>query len=429
MSKKFLVFLLLASVISGIFAFASWTGTINVWGYTMSASWVAKQNSIFQQFEKEHPGVKINFVQLSWSEGGTKLAMAVAGGIPPDLAETSDTSFVKDGAVVPINDYIPKGYDYFPSALQTFDYNGQIYAWPQYMVRGGIILNTGIFKERNVPLPKNGEWTWDQFVQDAKKLTFVDPKTHVQIYGFVFCPQSEGWGMTQIDGVMLLEQKNGKWIFGYNTPEGIASLKRLWDLIHVYNVTPPDVGGYGNDNDSWNVFSQGRAAMTVEWGWAIGSLRSYNASIANGQTKGASPINFAVADYPIGTLGKPMSGIVGIGSWMVFKQPTQNLEKRKLVMELASMLCGPEMQMSSAFPTEGVFPTLKSAAGIYAKDPDMTILSGVDGMVIEQYPLTNADKIESLWTHEFQMILLNQVSLEQGVKDIANKIDPLLENN
>ncbi|MEM3615886.1 MAG: sugar ABC transporter substrate-binding protein [Candidatus Methanomethylicia archaeon] len=394
----------------------------------MSASWIAVQNSIFQKFEEEHPGVKINYVQLSWSNGETKLAMAVAGGVPPDLALTANVDFIKEGAVVPINDYIPKGYDYFPSSLETFEYDGKIYAWPQYMVRGGIIINTSIFKERGVPLPKDGIWTWNEFVKDAQQLTFVDPKTHTKIYGFVFCPESEGWGMTQIDGVMLLQLKDGKWIFGYNTPEGISSLKRLWDLVHVYKVTPPDVGGYGSDNDSWNVFTQGRAAMTVEWGWAIGSLRSYNASIANGQTKGASPIHFTVADYPIGKLGKPMSGIVGIGSWMVFKQPTQNLEKRKLVMELASELCGPEMQMSSAFPTEGVFPTLKSASNIYAKDPDMNILSRVDGMVIEQYPLANADKIESLWTHEFQMILLNQVSIEQGVKDVAKQIDSLLGN-
>ncbi|PYI56424.1 hypothetical protein DLM86_05460 [Paenibacillus flagellatus] len=118
-----------------------------------------------------------------------RLQLMLASGNYPDLVffpDPSDPSFlnaVKDGVVVPVNDYIKNApnltkhtYDTSWSALQV-NQDGKIYGVPrtsvtrydQYWVRKDWLANVGI------SIPDNAEVTIDQFTDILRKFTKNDP--------------------------------------------------------------------------------------------------------------------------------------------------------------------------------------------------------------------------------------------------------------
>ncbi|MFW5992275.1 MAG: hypothetical protein ACOCQN_03705 [Halanaerobiaceae bacterium] len=48
-----------------------------------------------------------------------------------------------------------------------------------------LLLNLEIFEEREVEPPEDGKWTWDEFIDKMKKLTFDrDSDGEIDVYGF-----------------------------------------------------------------------------------------------------------------------------------------------------------------------------------------------------------------------------------------------------
>ena len=74
--------------------------------------------------------------------------------------------------------------DFYPSGFQVATVDGKVWAWPLWVTAITIFANTDIFKEKGVALPTlDKPWTWDQFVDAAKKLTYKKADG-TQVYGF-----------------------------------------------------------------------------------------------------------------------------------------------------------------------------------------------------------------------------------------------------
>lgn len=91
------------------------------------------------------------------------------------------SKYANNDWLLPLNDiYKEASYDYeteFGKNLSKF--NGDtIYTLPDSLVSWVVFYNKKIFDDANVPYP-SGEWTWDQYIETAKKLT--DPSKG--IYG------------------------------------------------------------------------------------------------------------------------------------------------------------------------------------------------------------------------------------------------------
>lgn len=75
--------------------------------------------------------------------------------------------------LIPLNDiYKEAGVDYekeFGKNLTKFA-GDKIYSLPHTIGTWAVYYNKKIFDDANVPYPK-GEWTWDQYIETAKKLT------------------------------------------------------------------------------------------------------------------------------------------------------------------------------------------------------------------------------------------------------------------
>src|SRR5437588_5124171 len=61
--------------------------------------------------------------------------------------------------------------DFNPSALKATTYKGTVVAYPLWIVPWFEYINLDLFKEAGVTPPANGNWTYDEFLAAATKLT------------------------------------------------------------------------------------------------------------------------------------------------------------------------------------------------------------------------------------------------------------------
>ncbi|MDP9309662.1 MAG: extracellular solute-binding protein [Chloroflexota bacterium] len=139
-------------------------------------------------FEQANPDINVEITGYPGTqEGFTKLTQAVQGGGSVDLFRLPSDILpllVQDGLVAPVDEYLTAEdrADIYPNLIEAVSIDGKAYAWPLWVPPVGMYLNLDIFKERGVE-PPTGQWTYDQFVETAKQLTFKrDDGTDV--YGY-----------------------------------------------------------------------------------------------------------------------------------------------------------------------------------------------------------------------------------------------------
>jgi multiple sugar transport system substrate-binding protein len=150
-------------------------------------------------FEQANPGIKVEVVILS-EKGDTqeslkKLDLAAASGDAMDVLMFSDPASyaqrVSLGMAEPLDSFIAKeGYKVTDEYKVDTTLNGKVYALPGKFNPWYVLLNKNKLDEAGLTVPK--DWTWDEFMTYAKKLTKGDGPT--KQYGVYFHgPQSGGW--------------------------------------------------------------------------------------------------------------------------------------------------------------------------------------------------------------------------------------------
>lgn len=142
---------------------------------------------LYAQYEKEHPGIKIEVMPMSNND--SKLLSMIASGNPPDIIRCTGFDevpvFVQRGILMPLDDYIAKSETlnldnmYEVADLCRFDGQnrgeGSIYALPKDWSPIGLWINKDAFKEAGIPLPSETEpMSWEEFADIAEKLVKWD---------------------------------------------------------------------------------------------------------------------------------------------------------------------------------------------------------------------------------------------------------------
>jgi multiple sugar transport system substrate-binding protein len=91
------------------------------------------------------------------------------------LSQEFIAKYAQLGALLPLNDALKnvsefKKDDYYPGAYNIGNYKGDTYFLPWIAQPYVIYLNKDMFAKENVALPTD-DWTWDQFIDVAKKFT------------------------------------------------------------------------------------------------------------------------------------------------------------------------------------------------------------------------------------------------------------------
>lgn len=134
-------------------------------------------NNLIKNFEKENPNIKINWIDVPFSEGEKRTLAAVLSDTPPDLINLNpdfSSLLAQKGVLEEINENDAEQYK--TSIVNALKYNNKLYALPWYATSAITIYNKAIFDELGLSVPTHYEE-----IAEISKLT----KNHKDIYTFM----------------------------------------------------------------------------------------------------------------------------------------------------------------------------------------------------------------------------------------------------
>ncbi|MBW7455992.1 sugar ABC transporter substrate-binding protein, partial [Paenibacillus sepulcri] len=212
------------------------------------------QEEMAKKFTELHPHIKIKYMHIP-GDYVTKLTTMFAGNNAPDvfpLYKTQTLQWAEQGKLYNLNDFLASDPDLNKDSLIP---NAIMY-WDQDKVAGikvaeeafALFYNADMFTEAGVELPPTSAeqaWTWDEFLDTAKKLTIdnkgnnalsaeFDP-ANIQQYGVRF--NTWMWHlMVPSNNTSVIAPGGDK--LNLEDPAVIEAVQKLADLVHVHHVAP-----------------------------------------------------------------------------------------------------------------------------------------------------------------------------------------------
>jgi len=378
-----------------------------------------------KEYEEANEGIEVELVQVPWAELGDKLGVAIAGKSWPDIAPVDisgsavSIDHIEQGVVEPIDGFLDKDEkaDFYENALDAYTYDDKLYGIPNSITLHSMLLNLDLFEEAGVTPPENGEWTYDEFLDAAKKLTFDrDGDGKMDVYGFstyVMPGYYESWPFFYKNGGSPLNEDMTE--FTFDSPETVQAIQDLADLKLTEKVAPETHGGndVGGTFQAWANEEQRTVAMQPWATWAIGAAQ------------GKYPTNFMVANYPTGESDTPKT-IGGVGGWVMFHQEDAN--KKAAVADFMKFISTAEEQNVMA-QNYGIFPARISAAEMdpFKDNPEMTRAMEMSDQVVMLPRHPEWKKIDEAIQTQLQLVFNGEKTAEEAMADAKKAVDELLK--
>lgn len=359
-------------------------------------------------FEKNNPNVKVNIVGIPWTaEGDTKLEAALAAKSDINIFRVTSPNlprYAKQGILSPIEQFLTDDdkKDFYPSGFQAATVDGKIWAWPLWVTAISIFANKDIFQERGVALPTlEKPWTWDQFVEATKKLTYKKADG-TQVYGFA---SSSKWGAVEyyplmyLDGGRILSADGKK--FAQNSPEGLSALQKIGDLALVHKVTPPDYGTVDQAGVRAQFKDRKTVAMLMSTPGFVPDLEKENFPLA-------------VVPPPMGTMNKLVTN-GAFGLYAVVN--SDDKDKVKAAHELAKYLTG--SQVAKDIPGWQLAPGLRRSNTGYATNDNRAVIAKLVEFGVYEAPVATTAELGAKYGAALQAIILGKQTPKQAMDEIA----------
>lgn len=337
-------------------------------------------------------GNKVNVVNAS--NMTEQLTEDFAGGTPPDVFYGQSSMFesmAKQGQLLDSGNLIGPAREFYPSLASAFTYDHQFYCVPKDSSTLAIEINTTMWKAAgltNADLPT----TWAKLAYDAKKLTNKSKK----IYGLVVGDTLDRLGAFFAEnGGSYMNSSRTK--FTFDSPQNVAALR--W----VQSLAKQGVLGFPEQVDAgWagEAFGEGKAAMTMEGNWIIGSMQSDYPNI-----------DYEVVPTPAGPSGKHGT-LVFTNCWGIASGSKNTAAAVSFVKYLAST--AQQVRFANAF---GVMPSRPAAAKQWASENSKnTIASGKQEPNVSAFVAGDAYAMPQVETVGFPTV---QSNFDQQVLGLA----------
>ena len=140
--------------------------TIRFWAMGREAEVVG---ALIPQFEREHPGLRVELQQVPWTAAHEKLLTAYAADALPDICQLGNTwvpEFAELGALAPLEPYVRASNvvvadDYFPGIWDTNVVDGRLYGVPWYVDTRLIFYRKDLLAAAGYDAPPR---TWDEWM-------------------------------------------------------------------------------------------------------------------------------------------------------------------------------------------------------------------------------------------------------------------------
>lgn len=212
---------------------------INLWYWDQNADEVYKE--MITEYEAQNPGVSIKLTVIPWSGYWTKLQVALPTGSGPDifwLNHPNAVSYLPTGLVMNLEDSAAKiNFDNFNEIYyKPFMHENNRYGVPIFFDSVILYYNKAMFDAAGVSYPDD-TWTWDDYLNAAKKLTIKDGDTTVQ-YGVVVDPNMQSGAsnfILQNGGKLYSDDRMELQI---DSPESRETVQFMLDMIYKYGYAP-----------------------------------------------------------------------------------------------------------------------------------------------------------------------------------------------
>lgn len=244
--------------------------TFSTWG-SLDERKVNEQ--IIAAFESKYPGTKVKLEYIP-EEYATKIDSMFLGKMAPDVIYGHPKYFVtwaSQGLLMDLTDKFAQT----PELLDDSKFNTNLYEAFKYegkniaTVNGAdtmlLYYNKNLFDKAGVAYP-TADWTWEQFIDAAKKLTIIGADGKPKQYGIsINNSYLAAEAFLFANGGKLFDDMNNPKKVLINSKENIQTLKMMQDLIYTYKAAPTAAGSEVLGGG----FDTGKIAMDVEGVWSV----------------------------------------------------------------------------------------------------------------------------------------------------------------
>ena len=415
--KKAIAMLLAAVMLLALtsFAFAEENKvlTIVAWDANTTGYLTAQKEA----YEASHPGVTIEYIDVSSQDYDTKVAAMLAGG------DTSDIYMVKDipallnwydaGYTLNLNDYMKKAnYDVsgFVGMETNYALNGEQIALPFRSDFEILFYNKDLFDAAGVPYPTN-DMSWEEYKEKALKV--ADPSKG--IYGTHYHTWlSTAVNYTVADGVnTLIDGEYSDLAYFYQIIQDLEDAGACMPYSEISAAGLHYSGAFGNGN----------IAMMPMGYW-------YVATLINNIKDGTYNVkNWGLASMPTKEGVKAGSTFGNLTGVMINKASAN----QDLAWDYVAWLCGEEGAKVTAgagnrpaWVSEGVADVMSSIDGFPTDEGSKAAL--LPTYVAIEIPGTAlSSQISSILGEEHSAIMTREITIEEGIENMNERVQELLE--
>ncbi|MFF9072858.1 extracellular solute-binding protein [Streptomyces sp. NPDC014735] len=384
------------------------SGTVTWWDTSTAGSEDKVFKKLAEDFTKEHPKVRVNYVNVPFGEAQNKFKNAAqAGSDAPDVIRSEvawTPEFADLGYLAPLDgtSALKKPDDFLKQAAASTKYKDKTYAVPQVIDSMGVFYNKKIFKEAGVEVPK----TVDELKSVAEKIKDKTGKTGMYLRGddaYWFLSFLYGEGGDMVDA--------GNNTVTIDNAQGVKAMKVVKDLVDSGAAKTDATDGWENMQAS---FKDGKVAMIINGPWAVAD------TYAGKEFKDKT--NLGVAPVPAGSVAQ---GAPQGGHNLAVYAGSKNLDASYAFVEY---MTSAETQ-AKVTKELSLLPTRTSAYGMkdVVDNEIVGFFKPVVETAVERPWIPETGSLFAPLVTEYTKVLTGQTTPEKGVKTTGDSYRKLLK--
>jgi multiple sugar transport system substrate-binding protein len=390
------------------------------------ADWTEQrlEDAYVHTFARTHPGVRVKMEAVTnGSEYRDRILASIAAGAPPDVVQLDNIdipAFVNSGVLEDLAPYVERVglrlSAFEPRVLDIFRRGKALFAIPKDFTPMVIAYNKDLFDRAGVPYPGT-EWTWDEFVAAARKLTRdTDGDGAVDQWGFWLDRRDFMWipSIWALGGDVLCA--DGRRASGcLDSPNSIWAFRAFTGLATRDSVTPRFFGLRRSVGDQLRQFYAGRLAMMPAGHFWVPQLRPY---VARG-------LRIGFAAFPHRAGFPPATVLYASG----FAVP-RNVRHKRLSVELAAFMADSLAQMTRAAGGLAIPALTSIASRTAATDPTGWEAAFAAAVASGRMPwgarVARWREVEDVLPDIIDRVVLRREDVASVLHDVARKVDRAL---
>ncbi len=367
-------------------------------------------------FNKTGQDITVNYQGFPYDAYIPKLQAAFAARQAPDAAQVFGSwmpQYEKNGLLAPVPDAQSYESRFFAPTTAGYTFKGVLYGLPHEfnIENGGMLTYPAMFQSKGLSYPPK---SWAEIIKDGQALTVMDGD-NLKVRGFDFINTDSVMFMFLAN---ILQQGATYWTndghVNFTSPAAIKAMQFEVELITKYHLT--DLSQVSNTNvDSSDIFFKGGAAMSMRGPWVIATgQQQYNLT-----DFGYAPVpSFDPSNSPVYAAESGWGEVVA----------AQTANKTAAWKYVAYMMSQPiEEQFNLATYTVPADKRIADNAEFRAKVPLMKTSLDIlkYGKPIGQ--VWDRDFLSDAIYNEFQAMVANQESVDQGLKKIQDNVNTMID--